>query len=315
VLVTSGYNNVSPGTGRGYLYVLNAATGAIISKIDTGQGSTGTPSGLSRINAWVNNAMTDNTTLQAYGGDLLGNLWRFDINGDVGAAGIDAQLLAFFRGPSGAIQPITAKPELGEVDGHDVVFVGTGRYLGASDLTDSSQQSFYAIKDPLDTTSWGNVRGAGDIVQQILTNSVDPVTGAVTRTATTNPVSFATKIGWFIDFPDTGERNTTDPSLALGTLVFTTNVPSSNPCTLGGYSWLYYLDYRTGSVVSTAVGGFVATRLGNALATRPVLVRLPNNTIVSLTKLSDTTINVSNVPIAAGVPGLRRIFWRELIIE
>src|SRR6185295_19020237 len=61
VLVTSGYNNVSPGDGKGYLYVLDAGTGAILNKIGTGAGTTTTPSGLGRTAAWADNFALDNT--------------------------------------------------------------------------------------------------------------------------------------------------------------------------------------------------------------------------------------------------------------
>jgi type IV pilus assembly protein PilY1 len=87
VLVTSGYNNVSTGDGVGRLYVLNAQTGAVIRTISTGVGTTTTPSNLGKIRAWVDNASVDNTALRVYGGDMLGNVWRFDVNGDVGAPG------------------------------------------------------------------------------------------------------------------------------------------------------------------------------------------------------------------------------------
>ena len=95
VLVTSGYDNGtdsptksgpatfvanSPaGNGKGYLYVLNAATGAIISKISTGVGTAAAPSGLAKI-AGYNVESGGNKVSYVYGGDLLGNLWRFDIN-------------------------------------------------------------------------------------------------------------------------------------------------------------------------------------------------------------------------------------------
>lgn len=309
VLVTSGYNNVNPGDGQGYLYVLNAQTGAIIKKIGTGVGSTTTPSGLSRINAWTDNGMVDNTSLRAYGGDLLGNVWRFDLTA------YTAHHLATLRDTGAGVQPITAKPELGLVSNHVVVYVGTGRYLGTTDLADTSQQSFYAIKDPLDSTDYGaNFRATANVVQQTLTQTTD-VNGAIVRTASSNAVDFSSNDGWYIDLPDSGERDNTDPALALGTLVFTTNVPNANACTIGGYSWIYYLDYRTGSFVSTSSGQVVARRLGNALATRPVLVRLPNNSVVSLTKLSDTTVQVGNVPIGAGGNTVRRVLWRELFNE
>lgn len=307
VLVTSGYNNIGPGEGQGYLYVLNAVTGAIVRKIGTGEGSDTTPSGLSKINAWSENTMVDNTSLRVYGGDLLGNLWRFDLST------YTAQHLATLKNSGASAQPITAKPELGQVGTHAVIYVGTGRYLGETDSADTSQQSFYAIKDA--TTSYGaNFRATANVVQQTLTTTTD-ASGAIIRTGSSNAVDFSSNDGWYIDLPDSGERANTDPTLALGTLVFTTNVPNANVCTVGGYSWIYYLDYRTGSYVSTSAGGLVARRLGNALATRPVLVRLPNNSVVSLTKLSDTTVQVGNVPIGAGGTTVRRVSWRELFTE
>ena len=81
VMFTSGYNNVNgaaTGDGVGFLYVLDARTGAIIHKIATTAGTAGTPSGLAQINNFVDNGLIDNTTLRVYGGDVLGNMWRFD---------------------------------------------------------------------------------------------------------------------------------------------------------------------------------------------------------------------------------------------
>jgi len=312
VMVTSGYNNVSPGDGQGYLYVLNAKTGVIINKIGTGHGSTGSPSGLAKINAWVDDPMTDNTTLRVYGGDLTGYLWRFDVNGDITTAGVAAQALATFKGGGASPQPITTKPELGDVNGHPVVYVGTGRYLGTTDLADTSPQSFYAIKDPLDTTNYGNVRTNAAMVKQTLTTTTNAVTGAQIRTGSNNAVDFATNIGWYIDLPDSGERVNTDPTLGLGTLVFTTNVPNSNACTVGGYSWIYFLDYRSGTPVATSGDGTVAEKLGNSLATRPILVRLPNNTVEALTRLSEGRTVKTDVPIGGGGVSLKRINWREI---
>ena len=260
VLVASGYNNVTPGDGVGRLYVLNAGTGAVVRQIPTSAGNQTTPSGLARINAWADNTLIDNTSLRAYGGDLLGNLWRFDINGDVGASGYDAQLLATLKDGLGNAQPITAKPELADAGGNAVVYVGTGRFLGSSDLSDTSQQSFYAIKDGLSaatipsTAIFNNPRTLGSFVQQTETATTCPAgtpaticsAGQSVRTSSHNVVDLGTKSGWFIDFPVLGERANTDPTLALGTLVFTTNKPDSGECVAGGYSYLYFLDYRTG---------------------------------------------------------------------
>ena len=51
VAFTSGLNNVSPDTGRGYMYVIDLATGAILQKLDTGVGTTRTPSGSNHLTA------------------------------------------------------------------------------------------------------------------------------------------------------------------------------------------------------------------------------------------------------------------------
>ncbi len=324
VLVASGYNNTVPGDGVGRLYVLNAATGAVIRTISTGVGSVTTPSGLARINAWVDFPETDNTTLRVYGGDLLGNLWRFDINGNVGAPGYDAQrLITFYADAAGTIpQSITAKPELGEVNSRAVVFVGTGRYLGGPDVGDTTQQSFYAVMDELGSTTLTNPRaGASGFVKQDLTTTTCPpaasssvcTVGQPVRVSTQRTVNFGINKGWYIDLPDAGERATNDPTLALGTLGFTTNIPRQDACTSGGYSYRYLVDYRTGAPVSTwANTGIVAVQLGNALSTRGVFVRLPTNVIVQLTRLSDGTTVTTNVPVGSGANSLRRVSWREL---
>lgn len=330
VLFTSGYNNVAPGDGQGYLYVVNAGTGVLVRAIPTGAGSTAAvagicavapcPSGLAQIRAWVENTAFDNTTTRVYGGDLFGNVWRFDVNGDVGASGYDAQILATLRGTSGNVQSVTSKPELGKVAGNAVVFVGTGRYLGTTDLSDSSQQSIYAIKDPLGSTGYGNPRLDAAFIQQTLTNGTCPASslfcnaGDAVRTATSNAVNFAINHGWFIDLPGTRERANTDPQLALGTLAVTTNLLNPSACTVGGTSFINYFDYRTGSAVTTA-DGIVSLSLGNALATRPVQIKLADGTVRSLIRLSDNTWQTPQTPIAPPAASTRRTSWRELVTE
>jgi type IV pilus assembly protein PilY1 len=338
VLVTSGYNNVPDGTlkpdgtayggdGVGRLFVLDAGTGALIRTISTGAGTPTSPSGLARISAWVNNATTDNTALRAYGGDMLGNVWRFDINSSTAAH----RLVTLYANAAGTVvQPITTRPELGDVSGTAMVYIGTGRFLGVTDLNDVTQQSFYGIKDRLDGSSYGNPKGgSANFVNQVLTNTTCPAgspaticgLGQAVRTSTRKTVNLSSQDGWYVDLPDgvgaasgTGsERANTDPTLALGTLGFTTNIPNSSACTSGGYSYRYLLDYRTGAPVSTSTTGVSAIKLGNALSTRGVFVRLPNNTVVQLTRLSDGTTMTTNVPIGTAAGPTRRISWRELI--
>ena len=324
----SGYNGAvtvaSVPTTTTFTYTLATNPGT------TGAVAGGTPSNLGRIRAWADNATNDNTALRVYGGDMQGNVWRFDVNGDIGVAGYDAhRLVTLYTSAAGtATQPITSRPELGEIAvgsvKYPVVFVGTGRYLGTPDLTDLSQQTMYAIKDNLDSTSLPNPHAVGsNFVQQVQTTTLCPSgtptnicrTGESVRTTTNNAVDFSTNNGWYVDFPDGGERDNTDPILQLGTLVFNTNVPNVSACTAGGYSYTWFLDYKTGGSVSSSTTSVSARRLGSALATRPTVVRLPNNTVVALTRLSDGSTTTSDVAIGTGAGTTRRVSWRELITE
>ena len=140
VMFASGYNNDD---GVGYLYVVDAYTGKLIQKIATPAVS-GADAGLAQINNYVNNALVDNTTVRAYGGDLLGRVWRFDFAG----AG-SAQLIGTAQDSGSTPQPITTRVELAELNGKPMVFVGTGQLLGTADIANMDQQSVYGIVDPL----------------------------------------------------------------------------------------------------------------------------------------------------------------------
>jgi type IV pilus assembly protein PilY1 len=360
VLLTSGYNNVpSPngpqatGDGLGHLYVLNANSGALIRDINTSAGSAGTPSGLARISAAVKDPASDNTTQAVYGGDLLGNLWRFDINNNIGSSqtAYEAQLITTLKDASGVVQPISVKPEVGIVSNFVVIFVDTGQFLGVPDLSSSQVQTMYAIKDPMTVSAsvtpstpiyanspraatCASLTSTSCFVQQIASLTTCPTgspasicTGlAPVMTGTSKTVSFSTQSGWFIDFPNTGERGNTDPVLALGTLGFTTNTPSTaNSCSVGGFSYNWFLNYANGSAVSTSTTGVISTELGThnadgsmsstAFATSPTYFTLPDGTVKDLTCLSDGTCVESTPPIGSGGGSTRRTSWRELILQ
>ncbi len=317
VMVTSGYNNAD---GKGYLYVLNPVTGAQkFSPIATG--CTGTNCGISEISAWINSA-EDNTALRVYGGDLGGNLWRFDINNTIAPAGREAFKLAQAgNSATGLIQSITTKPELGELNGMPIVFFGTGRFVGISDKSDTSVNSFYAVKDDLSASvGHGTLRTNSNMVQQTLTAGVS-VDGKNIRTNSNNTVNWSTKSGWFLDFPTAGERDFTDPILSLGTISFTTNIPAlGDPCSGGGISWLYQLDWKTGGAVLTneksSTGQLIAAEfLANEFATRPVQVQLPSGKVIQLVQLNkggDKSIVIDDLSALTPTRG-RRSSWREII--
>ena len=307
VMFTSGYNNGdtqsdgsanSPaGDGQGYLYVLDAVTGAQLQKIGTGEGTATNPSGLGQISNWVDSLDIDNTTQRVYGGDLYGNLWKFDID-----AGTVSKMVAF-----GATQPITTAPELGDVSGSPVVFVGTGRYLGKTDLTNTDGQSIYAIKDLLDGSTLTNPKS---VLQQ---QTLSLVSGTTTqRTTSTNTVDWSVVRGWYIDLPDLGERVNVDPILQLGTLTVASNVPTSGSCSPGGYSWLYQLDYRTGQFIPGATSSIAGQRMA-FITVGLTSVKLPGRTVIYRTGHKNPIPEGYGMNIGSSAFEGRRVTWRELI--
>ncbi|MDP2144996.1 MAG: PilC/PilY family type IV pilus protein [Gallionella sp.] len=317
VLISSGHNNTGPGNGKGYLYVLNAGTGAIISKISTGVGNTTTPSGLAHIVGW-NNEPAGNLAGYVYGGDLQGNLWRFDINSSVTATVAEGEIgtgdvmkfASLFSNTTGTLpQPITSSPVLGKIAGKRVVFVGTGKYLETSDLTTTQVQSIYAIKDDDATATLVNPRNS--LVNQSLYNNPD---GTATRLSGNAAVNFYTRRGWFVDLPDSGERVGINSRLEQGTLIVPTIVPSNTVCSPGGYSWLNYLDYKTGGAINTTTG-LSGTKYDSTIVGVNIyyIDGQPKVGVVTSTNPTpELDTNVAFPGAAAGFTG-KRVIWRELI--
>jgi type IV pilus assembly protein PilY1 len=305
VLVSSGYNNTTPGDGKGYLYVLNAGTGAIISKIAAAAGGV-VGDGLAKI-AGRNDEPVGNTVGSIYGGDLAGNVWRFNINGSTAATiGTgDVMNFAILKDSTGATQPITTAPVLGKIAGQNIVFVGTGKYLETADLTTTQRQTQYAIKDDNAVTTFVNPRST--LVQQTLTNNAD---GTATRTGSNNVVNFYTGRGWYFDFPDTGERVNIDSKLVQGTLLIPSLVPSNTACSPGGYGWLNFVDYKTGGAIETLVSQkYDATIVGVNVIYVQGQPKVGVVTSSNPTPVLDE--NVSFPASAAGFTG-KRTLWREL---
>jgi type IV pilus assembly protein PilY1 len=254
VLVTSGYNNGtylrklndgtfvnnSPaGDGGGYLYVLDASTGALLKILSTGEGNAANPSGLARVATFVDQIFENNTAVKVYGGDLNGNIWRFDIN--TGAV----TKIATLRDSSGNVQKVTTQPELGKIDKNSVVIVGTGKFLEAADLTNTPQNSVYTFKD----SGQSSAIGRSQLVAQAMSSD---------RKVTAAKVNFDTGYGWVIDFP-AGERINLDPLLLNGFIVMPSLVPNSVACSGAGYGWFNYFDYKSGG--SPLASGVVSERL------------------------------------------------------
>jgi type IV pilus assembly protein PilY1 len=247
VLVTSGYNSTLDGHGR--LWMLNASTGAVIHEFDTGVGTLATEAGLAQVSGFAAN---DGTVRYVYGGDLRGNVWRFDLDGK-GAP----YKVATLKNDAGTVQPVTAAPELSQIEGKRVVLIGTGRILDISDFGSTGVQTMYAIADG---ATLANARAS--LVEQVYTLGTDSITD--------NPVDWATDRGWYVDLP-AGEQANTSPTIAYGAVAFVTNKNGGTDCSAS--SRLYVLDLMSGGrfagtdFVSSEISGTASSSGVTALST------------------------------------------------
>lgn len=303
VIFTSGYNNVSPGNGQGYVYIVDAITGALIEKVGTGVGTAESPSGFAKLasSSGINGNADINATLVAlYGGDLEGNLWKVNLEASIPAITRMAKL----TDPNGLGQPITTKPEIGKVPKvtEPVIFVATGRYLGLSDVTNAQVQSVYAIRDN------GVSYNGRSLTPRTITH------GDTTSSIAGSDLDWAGG-GWYVDLPESRERVNLDPQLALGTLTVNSNTPqidnvNSDGCSLGGTTRVYQFDYRTGLMVPGAT--HFGQKLATGLSVGMVIVRLPNGQLKAIITDAQGRKTTIGIDTAASDSVSRRTGWREL---
>jgi type IV pilus assembly protein PilY1 len=337
VLLSSGYNNdLAGGDGKGHLFVLDAQTGNLLANISTSVGGSGAPSGLAKISGYASNYLYNNTVTHVYGGDLEGNLWRFDLS-DFSKS---AHLLAKLKDGNGKAQPITIAPEIGVVQqngrSYRVIFVGTGKLLSATDLDPTDDyQSFYGIRDDLsDSASPVEPQNDTSFVKQTLQSAVCPAgatyctpgrpivtldcqekQGDPDAVCPKVEVDWANSRGWYLDFPAKGERDNTDIHLVQGTLVVTTNRPQSGACVAGGVSYRYYLDYASGGPVDNS-SDLVGGQLGEGMNVDGPVLGLDNGELGgTFGPDAADPHGVDKVPVGSLDKKWRRISWRELITE
>lgn len=216
-------------------------------------------------------AERDGAARFAYGGDLQGNLWRFDLAAGppwdhaVGP-GPESTPLFTARDAAGKRQPITQQPLLAYAsNGGYLVLFGTGKLIEQSDRSTASfaPQTYYAIRDTLRTPA-EIVTGRRQLVQRELNG--DPVSERLTLAGA--PMA-ADSMGWYIDLlqsATTGERSIDSGVLHNGALVFNTVLPTSQPCSPAP-SRTYVLNALTG----LADGRSVTARLPPAAVERTIV--------------------------------------------
>lgn len=166
-------------------------------------------------------------------------------------------------------QPISAAPSVGvDASGRNWVFFGTGRYFTTNDKIDESQQSYYGIKEPITDgeKNWNelSIGYLTDVSDFYVIYSENTVYDGSTYADWGNYLSTqSTSEGWYLDFPDTGERNLGQAALLGGLLSFTTFVPESDICSTKGDSYFWALYYETGTAHYSGVLGTTTQTIGS----------------------------------------------------
>jgi len=249
-IIANGYNSTSD---KAYLLIVDLQTGALIKKILAG---TSTSNGLSTPALVDING--DKIIDVVYAGDLQGNVWKFDLSksdpDEWGVAYTNKPLFTA-RNASNQVQPITSPLEVGfhlegptKKEGY-MIFFGTGQFIASGDATDKKVQSLYGIWD-----KGSPITATDRSVLQQQTITAETVIPPFERTVSSNSVDWTGKRGWYIDLPQSGaepaERSVIIPMLNFGRIIFTTLIPSTDPCEAGGRNWLMLLDAETGGMMS-----------------------------------------------------------------
>ncbi len=274
----NGYNSTSH---KAQLFILDAEDGSIIKVIDTGVGSSSSPNGLAE--PFLLDEDADRIVDTVYAGDLHGNMWKFDVTGNVSSwdvaydtSGTPAPLYKA-EDANGNTQMITSRPSVvnNPKGGFNVLF-GTGKYIEIGDnIIPASPDinTFYSINDNGTKATAGRTA----LVKQEILAEVDVIDDkgntdpgddeviATIRITSENTVNYASQEGWYMDLvlPDdadadtdpevTGERVIVKPLTRFGRAIFTTFTPSANPCTGGGTGALMEIDALSGSRLGQSV--------------------------------------------------------------
>lgn len=246
VISGNGYGSVN---GQAMLYVLDAQTGEQLSRIPVGE------AGGNGLSAPQLETDAQGNLLAAYAGDLKGQLWKFDLSGDIATWSAAYADQPVFN--AGAGSPITVQPQLvAHPQGGQLVLFGTGKFVEALDIADRSQQAFFAVWDKPDAEG-------GVLPDDLLEQQIDrqfQQGGQRYRSVTRHRVDWSTQRGWMLplihDGVRQGERVTRSFLIQGSRVIFTTGLikdAAGDPCVTRGDGWLMVVDLYAGGALPHAV--------------------------------------------------------------
>ncbi len=266
----NGYNSANAHAVL-YMVPLDKSLGSPFT-IDTG---VGTDNGLSEPALLDTNG--DRIIDTIYAGDLRGNVWKFDVSGTTTGSwkvayktGTTPTPLFQAKIVTGSVtteQPITSPLEIGAAPSGQsgfMIYFGTGKYLGNSDIGPTNTQTGYGILDSGSkiTGTSTNPRSALQSQSFVYEGPYSPTNSEEVRVVSTTAFSYSggsAKRGWYLDLlspnspTNLGERIVSVPLLRHGRVIFTSIVPSAAVCEQGGYSWLTEVDAFSGAGLQYSV--------------------------------------------------------------
>lgn len=252
-LVPNGIDSPS-GSATLYAYELSA-TGSVIKKHKL-VAATGPDNGL--MSTGMADLNGDGKVDVVYGGDLKGNIWRWDFTGlNPGAA------VKVFQAKDGAgnAQSITGGLGVGrDTSGRLFVGFGTGRFISNGDVpsADAPQltQSIYGIID-----SGTTISGRDKLQGRTIPFSGKTAKGEDARGFENYSVLQSTKQGWYIDLP-VPERVTSAPTIYGSAMYLASQIPATGADCSGatGSGFVNALNLFTGT--SPKSGGYFTDQTG-----------------------------------------------------
>jgi type IV pilus assembly protein PilY1 len=288
-LLPSGAN---PADGTARLFVVDLFSGKLEKTFELPAG--GADNGLMSVAAYLPGGVADPEARWAFGGDLKGNLWRFDL------ASEDSKSTALAK----LDVPITAEPVVSLENGEVVLYVGTGQYLGKPDLEDknSRQQYLEGLKAGIlkDGTAYADTAPEPDAALSISESSIKGKEGW----------TWAGGTGFSLALPEKA-RIYQKAELAFGLLAALSVTPENGACTAGGKSTLYLIDTKTGK---GELRQFDKSIVGMQMMVDK------NSKFFLLVQYGDGTVGKEpvtppNLPAALPGGGGKRLMWRQLLNE
>lgn len=334
----NGYNSTS---GQAVLYIYKT-DGTLLQKLSTGVGTSANPNGMATPYLLTD---TNGYLITVYAGDLLGNVWKFDVSNTDNSKwdsalkqGTNPAPLFTAKDASGKVQPITAPitsgintaygdPHIGK----RYIFFGTGKYMGSEDPNAKDTQTMYGLID-----EGVAITGRSELKQRTVTNVGTFADRNVRTFSQPTAGDMSGKKGWYLDWllpPDNiqeGERVVSSAQLLdvfKPVLLVSSIIPVVDPCIPGGRGFVNALNPFSGGSVftNTDAKGFFDVNNNNLFTDDKLddrfvdsidpAVGLPGECVRIGDRIvcGGSTATITSVKINAGLTERKRLSWREIV--